>query len=216
VPVKAVVINLDSVLLKADVSSLVHKLRSLLGVEGDLRDLLAEAILRSSDGSKAEEIDRVLSEFEDRTAEEASISQEDLEALCTLKAIGVKLALVTLRSRKSAEKALEKMGLGEFFDVVLTRDEEPEKAPQIARVCDSLGCRVSEVLYVGFSRSDAIAGAQVGCMIATPHRVLQALSRTVNVGSLPELLDVFKFEPSSLENPRTDDAEPIAHQRAST
>jgi len=193
-PIKAVVINLDSVLLKADVSSLVSKLKNLLSVEGDLKDLLVEAILRSSDKSKAEEIDRVLSEFEDRTAEEASISQEDLEAICTLKAIGVKLALITLRGRKSAEKALEKMGLNGLFDTVLTRDEEPEKVPQITRACDALGCRVDEVLYVGFSRRDAIAGAQVGCMIATPHRVLQALSRTVNVSSLPELLDVFKFE----------------------
>jgi phosphoglycolate phosphatase-like HAD superfamily hydrolase len=192
--IKAVVINLDSVLLKADVSVLISKLRSLLGVKGDLRDLVAEAILKSSDESKADEIDRVLREFEDRTAEEASISQEDLEALCTLKAIGLKLGLITLRSRKSTEKALEKMGLNGLFDTVLTRDEEPEKVPQIARVCDSLGCKVDEVLYVGFSRSDAIAGAQVGCMIATPHKVLQALSRTINVSSLSELLDTFKFE----------------------
>jgi phosphoglycolate phosphatase-like HAD superfamily hydrolase len=192
--IKAVVINLDSVLLKADVSVLISRLRSLLGVKGDLRDLVTEAILKSSDESKADEIDRVLREFEDRTAEEASISQEDLEALCTLKAIGLKLGLITLRSRKSTEKALEKMGLNGLFDTVLTRDEEPEKVPQIARVCDSLGCKVDEVLYVGFSRSDAIAGAQVGCMIATPHKVLQALSRTINVSSLSELLDTFKFE----------------------
>jgi len=193
-PIKAVIINLDSVLLKTDVSPLISELRSLLGVEGDLRDLLVEAILRSSDKSKDEELDKILCEFEDRTAEEASISQEDLEALCTLKAIGVKLALITLRGRGSAEKALEKMGLNGLFDAVLTRDEEPEKAPQIARACDVLGCKIDEVLYVGFSRSDAIAGAQVGCMIATPHRVLQALSRTINVSSLSELLDVFKFE----------------------
>jgi len=193
-PIRAVVINLDSVLLKADVSALVSRLRGLLGVEGDLRELIAEAILRCSDKSRAEEIDKILSEFEDKTAEEASISQEDLEALCTLKAIGVKLGLITLRSRRSAEKALEKTGLNGLFDIVLTRDEEPEKAPQIARACDGLGCKVDEVLYVGFSRGDAIAGAQVGCMIATPHKVLQALSKTINVSSLSELLDAFKFE----------------------
>jgi phosphoglycolate phosphatase-like HAD superfamily hydrolase len=193
-PVKAVVINLDSVLLRVDVSVLVSRLRNLLGVEGGLRDLVAEAILSYSDKSKAEEIDKILREFEEKTAEEASIDQEDLEALCTLKALGVKLGLITLRGRKSAEKALEKMGLNGLFDVVLTRDEEPEKAPQIARACDDLGCRVDEVLYVGFSRSDAIVGAQVGCVLATPHKVLQALSRTINIGSLPELLDVFKFD----------------------
>ncbi len=193
-PIKAVVMNLDSVLLKVDVSVLVSRLRGLLGVEGDLRDLVAEAILSSSDKSKAEEIDKILSEFEDKTAEEASIDQEDLEALCTLKAIGVKLGLITLRSRRSAEKAIEKMGLNGFFDVVLTRDEEPEKASQIARACDGLGCKVDEVLYAGFSRSDAIAGAQVGCMIATPHKVLQALGRTINVSSLSEVLDKLEFE----------------------
>jgi phosphoglycolate phosphatase/pyrophosphatase PpaX len=166
----------------------------LLSVEGNLRDLVAEAILKFSDEQKAEEIDKILSEFEEKTAEEASIDQEDLEALCTLKAIGVKLGLITLRSRRSAEKALEKMGLNEFFDIVLTRDEGPEKASQIVRACDGLGCRVDEVLYVGFSRGDAIAGAQVGCMTATPHKVLQALDRTINISSLSELLDIFKFE----------------------
>jgi len=192
--IKVVVINLDSVLLKVDVGELISRLKSLLGVEGDLRELVAEALLKSADKSKAEEIDKVLSEFEDKTAEEASIDQEDLEALCTLKAIGVKLALVTLRSRRSAEKALEKTGLSGLFDVVVTRDEEPEKVPQIVRAYNNLGCKVDEVLYVGFSRGDAIAGAQAGCLIATPYRVLQALSRTINVRSLSELLNTFKFE----------------------
>jgi len=195
--IKAVVINLDSVLLKVDVSELISRLRSLLGVQGDLRELVAEAILKSLNKSKAEEIDKIVSEFEDKTAEEASIDQEDLEALCTLKAIGVKLALITLRGRRSAEKALERMGLSTFFDVVVTRDEEPEKVPQIMKVCEYLGCKVDEALYVGFSRGDAIAGAQAGCLIATPHKVLQALHRTININSLQELLNKFKFESST-------------------
>ncbi|MHC1601159.1 MAG: HAD family hydrolase [Candidatus Nezhaarchaeales archaeon] len=192
-PVKVVIINLDSALLKVDVSEVESKLRGILGVEGDLKNLIAEALLRSSDQSKAKAIDEVLKELEDKTAEEAEIDQEDLEAVCTLKAIGVKLALVTMRGRESTEKALEKIGLKGIFDVVVTRDDEPEKALQIAKACSSLGYRVDEALYVGFSRADAIAGAQAGCLVATPHRVLQALSQMIRVNSLHELLDIFRF-----------------------
>ena len=172
-PVKVVIINLDSALLKVDVSEVESKLKDILGVEGDLKNLIAEALLKSSDQSKAKAIDEVLKELEDKTAEEAKIDQEDLEAVCTLKAIGVKLALVTMRGKESTEKALEKIGLKGVFDVVVTRDDEPEKALQIAKACNSLGYRVDEALYVGFSRADAIAGAQAGCLVATPHRVLQ-------------------------------------------
>lgn len=196
--IKIVVVNLDSVLLKVDVSELISRLRDLLKVDGDLRELIAVALLKFSDKSKAEEIDNVLNEFEEKTAEEASVDQDDLEALCTLKAIGVRLALVTMRRRKSAEKALERVGLKELFDTVITRDEEPEKTLQIIRACASLGHKVEEALYVGFSSSDAIAGVQAGCLVATPHRVIQALNRTIRVNSLHELLDVLKFELSPL------------------
>lgn len=192
--IKVVIINLDSVLLKANVSELASRLKDLLKTDGDLRELIFEAMLKSSDNSKAEEINNILSEFEDKTAEEANIGQDDLEAICTLKAIGVKLALVTMRRRKSAEKALEKAGLKDLFDVVITRDEEPEKTLQLIKACTSLGYNVEESLYVGFSRADAIAGVQAGCLVATPHRVIQALDRTIRVSSLHELLSTFKFE----------------------
>ncbi len=191
--VKVVIINLDSVLMKADVKSFEEKLRSILGIDGDLKSLIAEASTRALDEEKVKAIDEALREVELKTAEEAEIDQRDLEAICTLKAIGVKLALVTMRCRSSTEKAIEKMGLKGLFDVVITRDEEPEKAHQISRACSSLGLRVDEALYVGFSRADAIAGVQAGCLVATPHRVLQALGQTIRVNSLSELLDTFKF-----------------------
>ncbi|MEM1901151.1 MAG: HAD hydrolase-like protein [Candidatus Nezhaarchaeales archaeon] len=70
----------------------------------------------------------MLSEFEEKTAEEANVDQNDLEAIYTLKAIGVRLALVAMRQRKSAGKALGKAGLKDLFDVVITRDDEQEKA----------------------------------------------------------------------------------------
>ncbi|MEM0217463.1 MAG: HAD hydrolase-like protein [Candidatus Nezhaarchaeales archaeon] len=193
-PIKVVIINLDSVLLNVDVSGLISRLRELLKIDSDLRVLIAEAILSFSDKSKAEKIDNILSEFEERTAEEAYVDQNDLEAICTLKAIGVKLALVTMRRRKSAEKALERTGLKDLFDVIITRDDEPEKTLQLIRACTSLGHKVEEALYVGFSRADVVAGVQAGCLVATPHRVIQALNKTIRIGSLHELLDVFKFE----------------------
>lgn len=65
-------------------------------------------------------------------AEEAEIDQEDLEAVCTLKAIGIKLALVTMRG--STEKALKKIGLKDIFDVVVTRDDEPTNSKDVQRL----------------------------------------------------------------------------------
>lgn len=196
--IKVVVINLDSVLLKVDVSNLISRLKDLLKIDSDLRELIVEAMLKSSERFKAEEIDNLLNEFEDKTAEEANVNQDDLEAICTLKAIGVKLALVTMRRRRSAERALERAGLKDLFDVVITRDEEPEKTLQLIKACTSLGHKIEEALYVGFSRTDAIAGIQAGCLVATPHRVIQALNRTIRVSSLHELLDTLKFDLSPL------------------
>lgn len=189
--IKIVVVNLDSSILKVDVSEAKERLRKVLGVNGDLRKLVAEASTKSSNSRKV--IDEILEELEIKTAEEAKIDQEDLEAICTLKAIGVKLALVTMRGKKSTEIVLERMNLKDVFDIVITRDDEAEKAKQIVKACNVLGHQVNEALYVGFSRADAIAGLQAGCLVATPHKVLQAMSRIVNVNSLNELLNVFKF-----------------------
>ncbi|MCS7139335.1 MAG: HAD hydrolase-like protein [Candidatus Nezhaarchaeota archaeon] len=189
--IKIVVVNLDSSILKVDVSEAKERLRKVLGVNGDLRKLVAEASTKSSNSRKV--IDEILEELEIKTAEEAKIDQEDLEAICTLKAIGVKLALVTMRGKKSTEIVLERMNLKDVFDIVITRDDEAEKAKQIVKACNVLGHQVNDALYVGFSRADAIAGLQAGCLVATPHKVLQAMSRIVNVNSLNELLNVFKF-----------------------
>ncbi|MEM4576195.1 MAG: HAD hydrolase-like protein [Candidatus Nezhaarchaeales archaeon] len=190
--VKAVVVNLDSALLKVDVSEVERRLKQVLGVDGGLKRLIMEA-LKSPDKAKLNAVCEILDAFEAKTAEEAEIDQEDLEALCVLKAIGVKLALVTMRGRMSTERILERIGLEGVFDVVVTRDEESEKALQIARACGNLGYRASETLYVGFSTADAIIGLQAGCLVATPHRVLQALDRTIKVSSLHQLLNVFMF-----------------------
>jgi len=190
--VKAVVVNIDSALLKVDVSAdeVAKRIKNSLGVEGGLESLVAEAYIKSSRGGReAEAIDGVVRELELETASRASVDQEDLEALCTLKAIGVKVAAVTMRCRETAEVALSRAGLQGFFDVLVTRDDEPDKVSQILLACSKLECSAREVMYVGFSRADALAGIEAGCLTATPYRGLMA----VRVSSLRELLDVYKF-----------------------
>ncbi|MDH5816315.1 MAG: hypothetical protein QE164_06045 [Candidatus Nezhaarchaeota archaeon] len=50
--IKVVVIDLDGVLLNVDVSESTSRLRDLLKIDDDLRELIIEAMLKSSDRSK--------------------------------------------------------------------------------------------------------------------------------------------------------------------
>jgi phosphoglycolate phosphatase len=114
-----------------------------------------------------------------------------------LKAMGLKLAVVTGTDRLIALKILEKFGMLRYLDLVVGGDEaEPKPSPEpILKACKNLGLDARGVLYVGDTPVDAEAGKAAGCataIITTSHNAvdLSEIGGILIIDDLSELLDI--------------------------
>ena len=110
------------------------------------------------------------------------------EALQRLRSQGFILSVITSRvSKKYALKSLQKEGLSSFFDVVLTRNDSPEKDFKVyllKKFIDSLS--LSKCFYVGDSIEDIKVGKKARVKIIA---VLSGVDgRTLLVKENPDLI----------------------------
>jgi pyrophosphatase PpaX len=87
------------------------------------------------------------------------------EVLGTLNDAGFKNAIVTSRLKTSTYRALDKFGLTDLFDAVLTADDtekfKPDPAP-LFQILDMIGCKAGEAIFIGDTRQDMEAGKSAG------------------------------------------------------
>ena len=88
-----------------------------------------------------------------------------LEVLEALRAVDLRLAVVTNKSGEFALPLLERTGLASFFDVVVSGDTLPVKKPDPAMVhhaCALLEVEPARALMIGDSANDAFAARAAG------------------------------------------------------
>jgi len=78
---------------------------------------------------------------------------------------GYKNAIVTSRLERSTFRALEKFGLTDFFDAILTASDtdkfKPDPTP-IYMILDMIGCKPEESIFIGDTSNDIEAGKNAG------------------------------------------------------
>lgn len=77
-----------------------------------------------------------------------------------------KLAVVTNTLESTAAQILKDLGILEYFDIVVGKDDEtkPKPAPDmILKACKLLGIETAEALYIGDTLPDIEAGKAAGC-----------------------------------------------------
>jgi pyrophosphatase PpaX len=88
-----------------------------------------------------------------------------LELIRVLKERGYKLGIVTSRLRHTTMKGLEKYGLEDYFDYVLTADDtdrhKPDPTP-IVMTLEKLGSKPEEAIMVGDSMFDILCAHNAG------------------------------------------------------
>jgi len=90
----------------------------------------------------------------------AQLDGEVAELLKDLRRKGVVLALVSMQARDVVEEVLEKMGLREEFEVVVTRDQSLRREEQLREVLSKVGWE--DVLFIGDRDEDLEAAAKIG------------------------------------------------------
>lgn len=99
-----------------------------------------------------------------------------------------KLGIVTNIPRLNATTVLDKFGLTDFFDVIMTIEDVNRQKPDpeiIFKACNMLGCKPENTVLVGDTESDVIAGKQAGCIV-----IGLATDGDTKIADLSDLLNI--------------------------
>ena len=89
-----------------------------------------------------------------------------IEGLQAWKASGVKMGVVTNKPGMFTEALLERMGIADYFDLVVSGDTTPNKKPHpepILHACRLFNVRPDRNLHIGDSENDILAARAAGC-----------------------------------------------------
>jgi phosphoglycolate phosphatase len=88
-----------------------------------------------------------------------------VEALERLRAAGIKLACVTNKEGRYAERVLHASGIAPWFDLLIAGDTLPHKKPHatvLHHAAQTLGVPIGQLVHVGDSRTDVEAARNAG------------------------------------------------------
>lgn len=132
--------------------------------------VLVERCLTRGSAPSAERLHHAIEVFKRHYAEVnghyTQIYPGVVEGLQAWKASGLKLGVVTNKPGMFTEALLERMGLADYFDVVVSGDTTAHKKPHpepILHACRIFGVSPGRNLHVGDSRNDIHAAHAAGC-----------------------------------------------------
>jgi phosphoglycolate phosphatase len=139
--------------------------------------LLARCFLEQPELAARVQPEAVLESLDDHYAQTTGTSAVPYpgcrETLADLKAAGVRLACVTNKEMRHAQRVLEVTGLSGYFDLVIGGDSLPEKKPHpsvLRHVAQRLGIPIECVAHLGDSATDVAAARNAGVAAwAVPH-----------------------------------------------
>lgn len=150
---------------------------------------------RAKGTSHGQELWEKVEETEYQGMMQATVEQGVDEVLQKLRERGFILAVLTNNSRKTADTVLQRFGLLDFFDEVVTRDEVEELKPHpagISFIKNRYAARVSEIYYIGDNWIDGEAARAAGVpFIGFNLRGKKEVPMVAHVSKLEELLDFF-------------------------
>ncbi len=133
------------------------------------RVLVEKALALTGEPGTSEAIDRALESFlttyADHPADNTIVFPGAIEALESLKAAGVKMAICTNKPAATTTPVLNVMGLNGFFDVVSCGDAVPHKKPDgrhVLHCVEQLGASIETAAMVGDSENDIRAAIDAG------------------------------------------------------
>ncbi|WP_297535186.1 HAD family hydrolase [Thermococcus sp.] len=143
-------------------------------------------------------IDRVNHEYRKKLAEGGKIKAfSDVEVLRALKEMGLKLGAVSNASQENTEFVLNLFNLLDYFDVVVGKDysniDGVKPSPYlIKKALKALNLKPDEVLVVGDSAHDVLAGHRAGAKVVNVIRFGRVEGADYYVENLWELLELVK------------------------
>jgi phosphoglycolate phosphatase len=128
---------------------------------------IAEEIGQSTDRVR-EKIGTIYDRFDEDAFVRWTLREGSKDSLSALKAKGTKIGLVSNVGRKALEKAILKLGVHSFFDVVVSRNDVQSMKPSgegLSLALSRLQVMKGRALYVGDSLDDIQAAKAAGVRV---------------------------------------------------
>ncbi len=182
---KLLAVDIDGTLIPnvIDWEKLRRKIREMLGIDYELRPL-ATSLARLEIDSNLKDVAWNLIEREEIASIERIPLDEvspSIEALKRSKALGLSIVLVTLRSRRSAQPVITKLGIKDLVLSMVTRDDSCDRVEQLKLIVERY--RPSCLVFIGDTVHDeaackalAIPFIKVSSFRELPRAVEQAIT----------------------------------------
>ncbi|MEM2004774.1 MAG: HAD hydrolase-like protein [Zestosphaera sp.] len=150
---RALILDIDDTMVRTGIewSVVRNRLREILGFELP-RYPIAEYLVRHGSELPKEKmtlVEEVVKGEELRSALSVESDPRLIHVLKKLKDAGYLIAVVTLRSKETAELVLDRLGCLQHVDLILTRDSHISRAEQLREAIKLLGVEAREVLFFG-------------------------------------------------------------------
>lgn len=191
---KFLITDLDGTLTNLNINwnQLREIIRKILKTSHSLKPL-ATSIPEAAKGNTnlIREAYEVIEDHEYKAALKAKQDIKLIEFLKRIKDLGFKVALVTLQARRPAVKALEKLGVLEYFDDVVTRDDSIFREEQLKIILNRFKAKPEEIVFVG----DTVWDLEAGRRLKLRTFVIGHEDENYKLNSITELLDKIIVKP---------------------
>lgn len=193
--IKGIIADLDGTLIKLPINEdkIKDKLRTYFHTDDDLVPLIPSIIKHSPSKTVLENAFSLLCKEELLASNNVKIIDGTKQLIEFISANNLQLNLVTMQCRDVVEKILKKLDMFDYFSIILTRDDIPDRLQQIEKILEISKIDVNNMIVIGDRLHDVICSEKVGCIsILIKKDIEQYKNRIPNNSSIASNLNDVK------------------------
>lgn len=163
--IKLFIFDLDGTIVKLPINwtEVKKKIRKILKTNHPLTPLIPSIEELVADSELKKRIYKTIDNEEIKVVKKLKFDEEIVKVFKTLKKLGYKLVLVTLQGHKPAIEALNRLNIREYFDLIISRDENKNREEQIKIALRTMNVEPTKAIIVADKFKDMSVARKLGC-----------------------------------------------------
>jgi len=195
--------DLDGTLvdLGIDWDQLRDRIRREMGWNHPLKPLGPSIpVAAGGDREKIEAAFKIVEIAEIEAAMRAERDEKLASSLERLRGFGLRIGLVTLQALKPAITALRRLGVLEFFDVIVTREISLSREEQLRLAIEKLRGTPERSIFVGDTEMDLESSRRIGCLFVSVGRRVSWRFSAESFYQVPDLVEAIMVEQDKFDH----------------